>query len=201
MEHFFKRVTNYSRLSTTLEYGPETQRGKSELINEEGKEKKDGLGLEYAQWSYGKAETMTFLIPNFMGGSTGKSVLNDSEGNLNRDSETYKYLRTVRNQSKQAKITTTNLKLLGRATWNFTYILDAIVVFLFILGLMYVKSSFTIWILLTTILSIMLGWGSNFMPLTEFFFNYVPAYNKFRAVTMAMIIAEFGIGFIGILML
>ena len=50
-------LTNYTRLSTTLEYGPETQRGKSELINEEGKEKKDGLGLEYAtRWSYGKAE-------------------------------------------------------------------------------------------------------------------------------------------------
>ena len=96
-------ATNYTRLATTLEYGPETQRGKSELINDEGKEKKDGLGLEYAtQWSYGKAETMTFLIPNFMGGSTGKSVLNDSEGNLNRDSETYKYLSTLRNQGPLA---------------------------------------------------------------------------------------------------
>ena len=56
--------------------------------------------------------------------------------------------------------------------------------FLFVLGVMYIKSSLRVWILLTTILSIMLGWGSNFMPLTEFFFNYVPAYNKFRAVTM-----------------
>ena len=73
--------------------------------------------------------------------------------------------------------------------------------FLFILGLMYVKSSLRIWILLSTILSIMLGWGSNFMPLTEFFFNYIPAYNKFRAVTMALIIAEFGIALLAILAL
>ena len=51
---------------------------------------------------------MTFLIPNFMGGSTGKSVLNDSEGKQNRDSETYKYLRTVKNQKKTAEFTTTN---------------------------------------------------------------------------------------------
>ena len=81
--------TNYTRFATTLEYGPETQRGKSELVNEEGIETQDGLGLEeYAiRWSYGKAETMTFLIPNFMGISTGSSVLNE-EG-----SETLKYLR------------------------------------------------------------------------------------------------------------
>ena len=195
-------ATNYTRLSTTLEYGPETQRGKSELINEEGKEKKDGLGLEYAtRWSYGKAETMTFLIPNFMGGSTGKSVLNDSEGNLNRDSETYKYLRTVRNQSKQQKLQQQTSSYWGEQPITSPTYVGAIVVFLFILGLMYVKSSLRIWILLSTILSIMLGWGSNFMPLTEFFFNYVPAYNKFRAVTMAMIIAEFGIALLAILAL
>jgi len=195
-------ATNYTRLATTLEYGPETQRGKSELINDEGKEKKDGLGLEYAtQWSYGKAETMTFLIPNFMGGSTGKSVLNDSEGNLNRDSETYKYLSTLRNQSKQQKLQQQTSSYWGEQPGTSPTYVGAIVVFLFILGLMYVKSSFRIWILLTTILSIMLGWGSNFMPLTEFFFNYVPAYNKFRAVTMAMIIAEFGIALLAILAL
>ena len=195
-------ATNYTRLATTLEYGPETQRGKSELINDEGKEKKDGLGLEYAtRWSYGKAETMTFLIPNFMGGSTGKSVLNDSEGNLNRDSETYKYLSTLRNQSKQQKLQQQTSSYWGEQPGTSPTYVGAIVVFLFILGLMYVKSSFRIWILLTTILSIMLGWGSNFMPLTEFFFNYVPAYNKFRAVTMAMIIAEFGIALLAILAL
>ncbi|MBT7481769.1 MAG: hypothetical protein HN677_05170, partial [Flavobacteriales bacterium] len=78
LPNFFKKVgilfvaallggaTNYTRLATTMEYGPETQRGKSELVTEDGKEKNDGLGLEYAtRWSYGKAETMTFLIPNF----------------------------------------------------------------------------------------------------------------------------------------
>ena len=195
-------ATNYTRLATTLEYGPETQRGKSELINDEGKEKKDGLGLEYAtRWSYGITETMTFLIPNFMGGSTGKSVLNDSKGNLNSDSETYKYLSTVRNQNKQQKLQQQTSSYWGEQPGTSPTYVGAIVVFLFILGLIYVKSSLRIWILLTTILSIMLGWGSNFMPLTEFFFNYVPAYNKFRAVTMAMIIAEFGIALLAILAL
>ena len=78
-----------------------------------------------------KAETMTFLIPNFMGGSTGKSVLNDSEGNLNRDSETYKYLRTVRNQVN-SKNYNNKPQVIGESTWNFTYICGSVLVFLFI---------------------------------------------------------------------
>ena len=189
-------ATNYTRLATTLEYGPETQRGKSELINEEGKEKKDGLGLEYAtRWSYGKAETMTFLIPNFMGGSTGNSVLNEV------NSETLSYLKGIRNKKKQQTLQQQSSTYWGEQPGTAPTYVGSIVVFLFILGVIYVKSTFRIWILLTTILSIMLGWGSNFMPLTEFFFNYIPAYNKFRAVTMAMIIAQFGIALLAILAL
>lgn len=214
LPNFFKKVgilvvaallggaTNYTRLATTMEYGPETQRGKSELITEDGKEKNDGLGLEYAtRWSYGKAETMTFLIPNFMGGSSGKfdpktkktySLSVTDESHLGNDSETLKYLSPKKQYSS--------------AYWGDqpgtapTYV-GAIIMFLFVLGILYVKSPYKYWILITTILSIMLAWGSNFMGLTEFFFNYVPAYNKFRAVTMAMIIAEFGIALLSILAL
>jgi len=189
-------ATNYTRLSTTMEYGPETQRGKSELVSVDGKEKKDGLGLEYAtRWSYGKSETMTFLIPNFMGGSTGKSVLEDNE------SETLKYLRTIRNQKKQQKLQQQTLSYWGNQPGTSPTYVGAIIMFLFVLGILYVKSPLRIWILLATILSIMLAWGHNFMGLTEFFFNYIPYYNKFRAVTMAMIIAEFGIVLLAILAL
>jgi len=232
--NFFKRVgiliiaallggaTNYTRLATTMEYGPETQRGKSELVNEIdtdivsdwkklldigaitqkefdkrlGDTITDGLDLKYATtWSYGKAETMTFLIPNFMGGSTGTSVLE------NKDSETLKYLRGIRNQKKQQKLQQQTMTYWGDQPGTSPTYVGSIIMFLFVLGIMYVRSSYRIWILLATILSIMLGWGSNFMGLTEFFFNYVPAYNKFRAVTMAMIIAEFGIALLAILAL
>ena len=208
LPNFFKKVgilfvaallggaTNYTRLATTMEYGPETQRGKSELVTEDGKEKNDGLGLEYAtRWSYGKAETMTFLIPNFMGGSTGASVLNEEE------SETFQYLRTIRNQKKQQELQQQTSSYWGNQPGTSPTYVGSIIFFLFVLGILYVKSPFRIWILLTTILSIMLGWGHNFMGLTEFFFNYVPYYNKFRAVTMAMIIAEFGIALLAILAL
>ena len=189
-------ATNYTRLATTMEYGPETQRGKSELVSEDGKEKKDGLGLEYAtRWSYGKSETMTFLIPNFMGGSTGESVLSVE------NSETLKYLRTVRNQKKQQKLQQQTSSYWGNQPGTSPTYVGAIIIFLFVLGIIYVKSTFRVWILLATILSIMLAWGHNFMGLTEFFFNYVPYYNKFRAVTMAMIIAEFGIVLLAIVAL
>ncbi|MBT4217022.1 MAG: YfhO family protein, partial [Flavobacteriales bacterium] len=160
------------------------------------KEKNDGLGLEYAtRWSYGKSETMTFLIPNFMGGSTGKSVLEDNE------SETLKYLRTIRNQKKVQKLQQQTSSYWGSQPGTSPTYVGAIIFFLFVLGILYDRSPLRIWILLATILSIMLAWGHNFMGLTEFFFNYVPYYNKFRAVTMAMIIAEFGIALLAILAL
>ena len=204
-------ATNYTRLATTLEYGPETQRGKSELVSEDGKEKKDGLGLKYAtRWSYGKAETMTFLIPNFMGGSSSKfdqktkntyllSVFD--ELNLGNESATYKYLGKIRNQKKQQELQQQTSSYWGEQPGTAPTYVGSIIFFLFVLGIIYVKSPSRIWILLATILSIMLGWGHNFMGLTEFFFNYAPYYNKFRAVTMAMIIAEFGIALLAILAL
>ena len=175
--------TNYTRLSTTLEYGPETQRGKSELINDEGKEKKDGLGLNicYYDGVMEKAETMTFLIPNFMGGSTGKSVLNDSEGNLNN---TISFKENKKNKGNSKNYNNRPQVIEGDQPGTSPTYVGSIVVFLFILGVMYVKSSLRIWILLSTILSIMLGWGSNFILLTEFFLITFLATINLEAVTM-----------------
>tara|TARA_Y100001968_G_scaffold286048_1_gene286452 strand:+ start:181 stop:2652 length:2472 start_codon:yes stop_codon:yes gene_type:complete len=214
LSNFFKKVgilliaallggaTNYTRLSTTMEYGPETQRGKSELVTEDGKVQNDGLGLTYAtRWSYGISETMTFLIPNFMGGSTGPSVLFDSEGKIDKDSKTYNYLATVKNNNKRKKLQQQTSSYWGEQPGTSPTYVGAIIMFLFVLGILYVNSSYKYWILISTILAIMLAWGHNFMSLTEFFFNYIPAYNKFRAVTMAMIIAEFGIALLAILSL
>ncbi len=189
-------LTNFTRLSTTLDYGSETQRGKSELLNNESEVKKDGLSLEYAtRWSYGKMETLTFLIPNFMGGSTGKSVLEDD------DSHTFRYLRSLRNQKKQQNLQKQTSTYWGNQPGTSPTYVGSIIVFLFVFGILYVKSKLRIWILITTILSILLAWGNNFIELTEFFFNYIPAYNKFRAVTMSMIIAEFGISLLAIIAL
>ena len=184
--------TSYTRLKTTTDYGKETTRGKSELTNNLDNKTK-GLDKDYAtQWSYGIAESMTLLIPNFHGGSSVNSVLSLE------DSETLDFLQKF----KSRKLANA-LQYKASSYWGEqpivsgpTYV-GVIVIFLFILGLFLVKSELRIWVLLATIMSLMLAWGKNFMPLTEFFLDYFPGYNKFRAVSMILIIAEFTIPLLG----
>ena len=173
--------TSFTRLSTTMEYGKDSTRGKSELTDNLDN-KTSGLDKDYAtQWSYGIAESFTLLIPNFYGGA--------SQGELTTDSETYQAIKRAPNAKriiKQLPLYWGKQPIVNGPTYA-----GAIVIFLFVLGLFFVKSSIRIWILLATILSIMLAWGKNFMPLTEFFLDYFPGYNKFRAVSMILVIAEF----------
>ena len=179
--------TSFTRLKTTLDYGKETTRGKSELTNNLDN-KTQGLDKDYAtQWSYGVAESMTLLIPNFYGGSSANSVLSIE------DSETLDFLRKFKNK----KLANSLAQFKSSSYWGEqpivsgpTY-LGAIVIFLFVLGIFLVNNRLRTWILLATIMSLMLAWGKNFMPLTEFFLDYFPAYNKFRAVSMILIITEF----------
>jgi hypothetical protein len=170
---------NFGSLYTTYEYGKYSIRGKSDLISD-NKNYTRGLDLDYAtQWSYGVDETMTLLIPNFKGGANipfekeSKTITALKENNaIQAAGEFYQYW--------------------GTQPWTDGPVyVGAIVVFLFILGLILVKGPEKWWLLAATILSIMLAWGKNFMPLTTFFMNYFPGYNKFRAVTMTLVIAEF----------
>ena len=186
--------TSFTRLKTTSDYGKETTRGKSELTSNIDNKTK-GLDKDYAtQWSYGVAESMTLLIPNFHGGSSMNSVLSID------DSQTLNFLRKFRNK-KLANA----LQFRAGSYWGDqpivsgpTYV-GAIVMFLFLLGVFIVKNEFRVWILLATIMSLMLAWGKNFMPLTDFFLDYFPGYNKFRAVSMILVIAEFTIPLLAIL--
>ncbi len=179
--------TAVTRLSTTMEYGTESTRGKSELTTDLDN-KTSGLDKDYAtSWSYGIAETFTLLIPNFYGGA--------SQGSLTTDSETYQAIKRAPNAKQLIK----QLPLYWGAqpfTSGPTYA-GAIVMFLFIFGLLFVKSEIRVWILLATIMSIMLAWGKNFMPLTDLFLDYFPGYNKFRAVSMILVIAEFTLPLLG----
>ena len=175
--------TSLTRLSTTMEYGKDSTRGKSELTDNLDN-KTSGLDKDYAtSWSYGIAESFTLLIPNFYGGA--------SQGALTTESETYQAIKRAPNARqliKQLPLYWGDQPFTSGPTYA-----GSIVIFLFILGLFFVKSEMRIWILLATILSIMLAWGKNFMPLTEFFLEYFPGYNKFRAVSMILVIAEFTI--------
>ena len=202
-------ATNYTRLGTTMEYANDTQRGQSELLTKDGSVKEDGLDKSYIlRYSYGKAETMTFLIPNFHGGIIGSSVLVDQNGKLNKESETLQYIRNVRDPNKQEELQKRSLSYWGDYSpvenrigpGSPTYV-GAIICFLFVLGLFIVKSHYRYWILLSSLLSIFLGWGYNLPGFSEFFIDYFPAYNKFRAVTMIMVIAQFGIALLAMLAL
>ncbi len=170
------------RLIPTADYSKETMRGGAVLKqNANGKQENSGLDIDYAYaWSYGKAESMTLLIPNFYGGS--------SQYNLGKDSKTYEALK----QTGQADQYISQFPAYWGdqpGTSGPVYI-GAIICFLFILGLIIVKGPEPWWILISTIIALILSWGRNFEAVNEFLFNYLPLYNKFRTPSMALVIAE-----------
>ncbi|MCX6282037.1 MAG: YfhO family protein [Bacteroidetes bacterium] len=189
----FAVLTNLTLLWTTYEYGKVTIRGKSELSTQKAN-RTSGLDKDYAtQWSYGVGETMTLLIPDFFGGSS-----NESPG---MNSNIAKALRTNNIPDENIRQFTAQAGLMywGNQPWTSPVYIGAIVIFLFFLGLIIVKGPLKWWLLAATILSIALSWGHNFMGLTDLFLNYFPGYNKFRAVTMILIIAEFTMPLLGFL--
>ena len=185
-------LTSISKLTTTMEYGKETIRGKSELTANQSN-KTSGLDKDYATaWSYGKAESLTLLIPNFHGGASG--------GALTTDSETYKLFRNS-GQSAQAKQIIKQLPLYWGAqpfTSGPVYA-GAVACFLFVLSLFLINGYMRWWALSTFLLMLALAWGKNFMPLTDFFLDFIPGYNKFRAVSTTLVVVELLIPLLGII--
>jgi len=171
--------TNFTHLNTTREYTKYTTRGGSNLSIDENEK---GLDKTYATgWSIGINETFTLLIPSYMGGGSGI--------HFDRDTELYKTLQKY-NGTQLASIFS---KYRGDQPSTSSVYAGAIVIFLFVLGLFLVEGRERWWLLAATILSILLAWGKNFMPLTSFFLDHFPGYNKFRAVSTILVIAGFTI--------
>jgi hypothetical protein len=174
-----------SRLMTTYEYSKETIRGKSELTKKQNTPASTGLEKEYAfQWSYGIGETFTLLIPNFYGGASG--------GELSTSSEFYKAMLVngvAQGQARQYIAQAPTYWGEQPGTGGPAYA-GAIVCFLFVLGLFIVKDRMKWWLLAVTVLFIMLAWGKNFAAFNYFVFDYIPVFNKFRAVTMILSVAQ-----------
>ncbi|MFT4524169.1 MAG: hypothetical protein ACI85F_000310 [Bacteroidia bacterium] len=173
---------NASNLWTTAEYGKDTMRGKSDLTAKQGS---SGLQIDYAtNWSYGKAETGTFIIPNFHGGS--------SSGSLSDKSEAYDALISNGVPKKSAKdfIEAVPLYWGTQPTTSGPVYLGALVCFLGLFGMFMMKGNDRWWLLGALLLSILLSWGHNLQWFTDIFFNYVPGYNKFRAVSMTLVVAQ-----------
>ncbi len=180
------------------EYLKETMRGgHSELRQQEKTDtQKAGLDIKYAtDWSYGKAETFTLLVPNFMGGASGY--------NVGEKSVLYKELvgaRVPKSSAKQFCQSAPTYWGEKMFTSGAVYV-GAIICFLFVLGLIIVPGPYKWGLLAATILSIILAWGKNFMPLTEWFFYHFPMYNKFRAVESILVVAEVTMPLLGFMAL
>lgn len=191
----FAVACNITNLWATYEYGKYTTRGKTELTTK-AENRTTGLDKDYAtDWSYGKAETFTLLVPNLMGGT--------SVGPLTESSYSYKALIDNGVPENQARDVIRNMPLYWGPQPGVAgpVYIGSIVLFLFVLGLFITDNKYRWWILGAAILSILLAWGKNFMPLTNFFLEHVPGYNKFRAVSMTLVIAEFVIPLLAILAL
>lgn len=190
--------TGTSATFANLEYAEETMRGgHSDLVkSSDADNKTKGLDLDYATaWSYGIDECWTFLVPDYMGGS--------SNYNVGSDSELCKDMIKQGVPKKSAEQFCKNVP----TYWGdqpFTagpVYMGAIVCLLFLLGLFVVKGPYKWALLVVTLLSVMLSWGYHFMGLTRFFFDNVPMYNKFRAVSSILVIAEITMPLLGFLAL
>ena len=178
---------NAVALLPVQEYAKETMRGgKSELTSGDSKNKtKGGLNKDYAfQWSYGIAETSTLFVPgSYGGGQVGKEYGDNSkfaeklqeigipEGSAAQYANAYGYWGKQPNTAGPVYF-------------------GAVICFLFIFGIVYVKSWQKWWIIPASIFAILLSWGDNFSSFNYLLFDYLPFYNKFRAPTMALIIPQ-----------
>ncbi|UTD14720.1 YfhO family protein [Tenacibaculum mesophilum] len=189
---------NSTRLLAMKEYADYSTRGKSELtINPDGtpKEKSTGLDKEYiTEYSYGIAETFNLMIPRFMGGGTVEE--------LGEDSNFYQVLEQNAGRSVAKEYSSQVLTYWGKQPIvEAPAYIGVIVFFLFFLGIFLVKGRLKYWLVAATIFSIVLSWGKNFSIITDFFIDYIPLYNKFRAVSSIQVIAELCVPLLGILAL
>ena len=187
-------ATNVNKLLPLAKYTPYTMRGGSELTQDGGSSSK-GLDLDYATaWSYGWEELPNLMIPNFNGGASAQAVNPDK-------SETVKLLK--RAGQKNIREVAKSLPMY----WGpqpFTagpMYMGAITVFLFILGLCIYRKQEKWWLVAACVIAILMAVGSHFMPFTAFCFKVLPLYNKFRTVSMALVVLQVALPVLGFLAL
>lgn len=184
------------KLLPTWDYSKETMRGGAVLKGTEDSEAgKSGLNREYAfQWSYGKAETMTLLIPNFYGGSSNYA--------LGEDSEIYKTVKKYAGTSQAKQIVKALPTYWGDQPFTSGPVYaGAIICFLFVLGLLAVKGPERWWLLVAVIIGILLSWGRNLPSLNNWLFDHLPLYNKFRTPSMSLVMTTTAMAMLGMLAL
>lgn len=180
---------NFFNLMNTYDYAQHSIRGKSELKENISAQsnKTSGLDRDYVvQWSMGKAETMSLMIPGFKGRSSAKQI-----------GENKNALKSVDPQMKEG--VASMQQYWGDQPFTSANYSGAIVVFLFVFGLFIIKGRVKWVVLIAVILFSMLSWGKNFMFLTDFCLDILPGYNKFRTVSMMLVVVEFALPLLAIL--
>ena len=177
-------LPNAQNMYSNWDLGQHSIRGASELTSKpdaSGKVEKASTGLDkdYAfQWSYGWKELLTVLVPNTYGGSSG--------GTLDSSSELYKELKKHGAQ-------------VGKEVQTYTYWGDkvftsgpvyfgALTCFLFVLGMFVIRNPMKWWLFAGAVFLTFLALGRNFDAFNDVMFHYLPLYNKFRTVEMALVI-------------
>ena len=188
--------TNVNKLAPLYEYTQYTMRGGSELSHPTGGiVNNEGLQLDYATaWSYGWEELPNLMIPNFNGGASTGGISPDK-------SEVVKLFKSV-GQGNPKEIAATEPMYWGPQPFTAgPMYMGAITIFLFLLGLFLYKGKEKWWILIATILAVFLAVGNHFMWFTKLFYDYVPMYNKFRTVSMSLVILQYTLPMLGFLVL
>ncbi|CAM3003440.1 hypothetical protein DRF59_17505 [Chryseobacterium flavum] len=180
---------NSQRIMANAEYIKETVRGKQILTNDSHTSGKSGMDKEsMLMWSYGQLETLNLFIPRLMGGGSQEP---EGKEMMNRVQELVQ-----ENVGSQAEMDRISKGFSGMTYWgdqpgtSGPAYQGAIVCFLAVLGFFFASKKYRYWILGASILTILLAWGSNFMPLSDFFIDYVPFYNKFRAPSSILVVVE-----------
>ena len=183
-------LLNLSNLYHTWQYAQESMRGKSELVKKNvTNQTSSGLDRDYiTQWSYGIDETWTLLVPNAKGGASVPLAANAKA--MEKADPNFMQIYQQMGQYWGDQPGTSGPVYVG-----------AFVLMLFVLGLFIVKGPMKWALLGATVLSILLSWGHNFMPFTDFFLDYIPMYSKFRTVASILVIAEFTIPLLAMLAL
>ena len=184
---------NYSRLSTTYEYGKFSMRSQSELsLNDENKT--SGLDQNYIlDYSYDLGEALTAFIPRFKGGGMSES--------LSTSSETYKFLAESQGAGPAKKAVEGGMPMYwgSQPISGAPFYFGAVLCFLFVLGLFVVKGKDKWWLLAVFVISLLLSLGKNFSILTNLMLDYFPGYNKFRDVKNIIVIQQFSMALLGVL--
>jgi len=188
-------MVNASILWSTYDYGKDTIRGQSNL-KQTTAEPSTGLAKDYAyQWSQGVTECFTFLVPNAYGGASGNHLdENSATAKVFTDAgqpedRAVGIANQIASGSEQMGLHGLGIYWGNKSFTSGPFYFGAVICFLFVFGLLIVRSRLKWWILATVILTMLLSFGGNWPYVSDLFFNYFPLYNKFRVVESILAVA------------